>query len=267
MLSTPAQSTQTSLYVIDPLAGLCAIGREFNGYVTMDASSLLQCRDIQLGGQAGASGTGFVTVEGGIMRALESLRVGQAGGGAGRLEMVEALVATEGTYIAPNGVIAGTGKLVVGSLGLIIEGIMSPGINVQYPLASAAAHESTAQTQDGTETLAITGTLTIGPTGRLAIPVTGSSPGQYGSLAVTGGANLGGVLALDFRDGYAPRRGDTFTFLTATGGISGTFASVAINGLPPGFEYKLTTAGGQLKLEALNDGAPLRKVYLPLAAR
>ena len=135
MSSTPAQSTQTTLYVIDPLAGLCAIGREFNGYVTIDEYSLLHCRDIQLGGQAGASGTGFVTVEGGILRALEVLRVGQAGGGAGRLEMVDALVATEGTYIAPNGVIAGTGKLVVGSLGLIIEGIMSPGINVQYPLA------------------------------------------------------------------------------------------------------------------------------------
>jgi hypothetical protein len=118
-----------------------------------------------------------------------------------------------------------------------------------------------------TTCLAISGTLTTGPTGRLAIPLIGSSAGQYGSLVITGTANLDGVLALNFSQGFAPQQGDTFTFLTATEGISGTFDSVAISGLVPGFEYELTVVDGQVTLEALNDGVPLRKVFLPLVVR
>ena len=72
---------------------------------------------------------------------------------------------------------------------------------------------------------------------------------------------------LDFGNGYAPNQGDAFTFLTATGGVTGTFDSVTISGLMPGFEYELSYVGGQLVLEALNDGVPLRRVYLPLVAR
>ncbi len=80
------------------------------------------------------------------------------------------------------------------------------------------------------------------------------------------------MLALDFQRGYAPRRGDTFTFLTAPGGVSGTFDSVEISGLAPGFQYRLTYTNGQLALEALNDGVPIsgppqRVVFLPLLRR
>jgi hypothetical protein len=107
--------------------------------------------------------------------------------------------------------------------------------------------------------------MTMGPTGRLEIPLIG--PGQYGSLAVTGAANLDGVLALNFSQGYAPQQGDTFTVLTATGSVNGTFDSVEINGLVPGFEYDLTIVDGQVVLEALNDGVPLRTIFLPLVRR
>jgi hypothetical protein len=115
--------------------------------------------------------------------------------------------------------------------------------------------------------LAISGTLTTGPTGRLRIPLIGSSAGQYGSLVITGTAQLDGALALDFGNGYAPDQGDRFTFLTATAGVTGTFDSVTISGLLPGFEYELSYVNGQLVLEALNDGVPLRRVYLPLVKR
>jgi hypothetical protein len=104
------------------------------------------------------------------------------------------------------------------------------------------------------------------------MPLIGSDPGQYGRLAVSGAANLDGVLALNFTQGYAPSQGDTFTFLTAKGGVNGTFASVEINGLAPGFAYDLTVSDGQLALAALNDavalpGAPLQEIFLPLVVR
>ena len=252
----------TQLDVVDPAAGLCVIGHTYDGGVSLDDGGLFRCRNIQLG-QAGMSGDGSITVDGGMVRALDVLTVGAVGGGTGLVEMKNnALVATNGTYITPNGVVTGTGTLAVNFLGLQNDGTLAPGINVLYPLAASAV-----QAQDESATLAISGTLTIGPAGRLEIPVAGNGPGQYGSLAVTGAANLNGVLALAFRGGYVPRRGDTFTFLTATGGVSGTFTSVAISGLPPGFQYEITVENGQVTLEALSGNAPAGRMLLPLIAR
>ncbi len=259
----------TQLDVVDPAAGLCVIGQAYDGGVSLDDGGLFRCRNIQLG-QAGLSGDGSLTVDGGMVRALDVLQVGAVGGGTGLVEMKgNALVATNGTYIAPNGVITGTGTLAANFLGLQNDGVLVPGIQVNTPLAALAASQPQAPTPtaSATPTLAISGTLTIGPAGRLEIPVTGNGPGQYGSLAVTGAANLDGVLALAFRGGYVPRRGDTFTFLTATGGVSGTFTSVAISGLPPGFQYELTVENGQVTLEALSGNAPAGRMLLPLIAR
>jgi hypothetical protein len=265
-------SDPTWLDVVDPSAGLCVIGWVHDGGVSLDDGGLFRCRNIQLG-QASASGAGYLTVDGGMVRALEVLTVGQVGGGSGIVEMENnALVATNGTYITPNGVISGTGTLAVGFLGLHNDGTLAPGITVLSPRARAGSFPASTGPQDGAVTLAITGTLTIGPAGRLEIPLTGKSAGRYGSLAVAGAATLDGVLALNFTQGYAPRRADTFTFLTATGGVSGAFDRVEISGLAPGFQYRLTYSNGQLALEALNDGVPTsgppqRMVFLPLLQR
>lgn len=258
----------TQLDVVDPAAGLCAIGREFDGGVSLDDGGLLRCRNIQLGG-VGTSGAGWLTVDGGMVRALEVLQVGQVGGGSGQVDMLNnALVATNGTYIAPNGVISGTGTLAVGFLGLQNDGMLAPGINVLYLLMSTNAAQSQGAAAASVATMAISGTLTIRPTGELAIPLIGDSAGLYGSLAVTGTVILDGALTLDFSHGYAPNQGETFTFLTATETISGTFDSVEISGLMPGFEYELTIVDGQVTLEALNDGVPfMQDIYLPLVLR
>ena len=168
----------TQLDVVDPQAGLCAIGREFDGGVSVDDGGLLRCRNIQLG-RVGTNGSGWLTVDGGMVRVLDVLQVEQVGGGAGQVDMQNnALVATNGTYIAPNGVISGTGTLAVGFLGLQNDGTLAPGINVVYPLASAVSAQSTAEVQDGTATLTISGTLTIGPSGRLEISVIGRNLGS-----------------------------------------------------------------------------------------
>jgi hypothetical protein len=247
----------TQLDVVDPAAGLCVIGHTYDGGVSLDDGGLLRCRNIQLG-QAGLSGNGSITVDGGFVRALDVLTVGAAGGGSGLIEMKNnALVATNGTYISTIGVVTGTGTLAVGFLGLTNDGTLAPGIHVLYPKAPDASLPSHPQKPAGAVTMEVSGTLTMGPTGRLEIPLTGAGPGQYGSLGVTGAANLDGVLELKFSQGVAPKRGDTFTFVTATGGVSGEFASIEISGLAPGFEYDLTIANGQVTLEALNDGAPV----------
>lgn len=250
----------THLEVVDPQAGLCEIGREFDGGVSLDEGGLLRCRTIQLG-RVGTSGAGSLTVDGGMVRALDVLQVGQVGGGAGQVDMQNnALVATTGTYIAPNGVVTGTGTLAVGFLGLQNDGTLAPGINLLYPLIAADMSHATS----AAATMAISGTLTFGPNARLRIPIAGATPGLYGSLAVTGTVALDGMLALDFRQGYVPQPGDAFTLLTAADGLVGTFASVEIGGLFPGFAYELTIVDGQITLEALNDGIPLYEMFLPV---
>jgi len=260
-------SNLTQLDVVHPQAGLCAIGREFEGAVNLDGGGLLRCRNIQLG-RVGTNGKGSLTVDGGMVRALEVLQVGTAGGGAGEIDMQNnALVATDGTYIAPNGIISGTGTLAVNFLGLQNDGTLAPGITVQYAGVPAALNRSKSRTPSNVATMPITGTLTFGPTGRLEIPLTGKNAGQYGSVAVTGGANVDGVLALKFQRGFLPKKGDVFTFLTATGGVTGTFDAVQISGLAPGFNYKLTSVAGQVTLEALNDGLSLGTTFLPFVAR
>lgn len=259
----------TQLDVVDPAARLCVIGHTYDGAVSLDDGGLFRCRNIQLG-QAGMSGDGSILVDGGMVRALDVLRVGAVGGGSGLVEMRNnALVATSGTYIAPNGVITGTGTLAVGFLGLQNDGTLMPGITMLYPSAPAAFPKSTTQVQAAatTPTVAISGTLSVGPGGRLEIPLIGRGSGLYGSLGITGTANLDGLLILSFNQGFAPRQGDTFTFLSATGGANGGFDSVQISGLMPGFEYDLSNQNGQLVLEALNDGVSAQRVFLSLLMR
>ena len=253
----------SSLTVNDPTSGTCLIGREFPGRVVMAGYAGLHCRNVQLG-LAGTGGTGRINLDGGLLSAGEIVRVGQVESGGGQIEMENGatIVAGEGLYIAPNGSVTGSGAIIVGIIGVMNEGTLSPGITILAPpLANALLLP--AQPQDFPATMNITGTLTISPTGRLEIPVVGNAPGEYGSLNVSGAVTLDGVLALQFSQGFAPHQGDTFTFLSATQGISGTFDRVTISGLMPGFEYDLTTPAGQLALEALNDGLPAHMVFLP----
>jgi autotransporter-associated beta strand protein len=75
-------------------------------------------------------------------------------------------------------------------------------------------------------TLTIGGNFTQTANGTLRIEVEGSSAGQYDVLAVGGRANLGGRLQLVRLGNFQLRVGDQIAFLTAGGGVSGTFANV-----------------------------------------
>ena len=54
----------------------------------------------------------------------------------------------------------------------------------------------------------------------------GSPPGQFDLLKVGGAAKLGGTLQLVQLNGFQFAVGNTVTFLTANGGVSGTFGTV-----------------------------------------
>jgi outer membrane autotransporter protein len=72
----------------------------------------------------------------------------------------------------------------------------------------------------------VTGNYTQTPTGALVIQVGGLNLAQHDLLSMGGKANLDGTLRLQQLNGFNFKRGQAVTFLTAKGGVSGTFASV-----------------------------------------
>ena len=76
-------------------------------------------------------------------------------------------------------------------------------------------------------------------TGKLTIELAGTTPGNgFDQLLVNGTATLGGTLDVDLLNGFVPEAGDSFEFLRAFGGISGTFANTLFPTVP-GITWRL----------------------------
>ena len=75
-------------------------------------------------------------------------------------------------------------------------------------------------------TLTINGNYTQNASGTLRIEVAGASAGQYDVLVVNGRANIAGRLQLVRVGNFTLQVGDQITFLTASGGVNGTFSNV-----------------------------------------
>ena len=111
------------------------------------------------------------------------------------------------------------------------------------------------------QTLTVNGDYEQDDGGILDIVAIGTDASSYDRLVVTGNLSLmnGAVLEFDFMNGFAPRLGDTFDFLSF-GTIDPThslFSSIQITGLEPGFEYTIApdpTDPLSFALVALNDG-------------
>jgi autotransporter-associated beta strand protein len=75
-------------------------------------------------------------------------------------------------------------------------------------------------------TLTVNGNYTQNASGTLRIEVAGTAPGQFDLLAVGGHASLAGTLQLIRLGNFQLQVGDKLTFLTAQGGVSGTFSTI-----------------------------------------
>ena len=80
---------------------------------------------------------------------------------------------------------------------------------------------------NATGLLTINGGLTT--SGTISLKLGGTTAiTQYDRVAVTGSATLGGTLSVGVANGFVPASGNTFSVLTTTGPISGTFATTTI---------------------------------------
>jgi autotransporter-associated beta strand protein len=145
------------------------------------------------GGTIEKSGTGALT--------LTTVTTSPVDLRAGSLYFTSGLGATtiaSGAFLGGSGTITGN---------LINRGTLSPGFSPA--------------------TIVVTGNYTQTSTGLFLMEI--ASATSFDQLTVTGTATLAGALQVDLLAGYDPR-GQSFTFLTAAGGVSGTFGTSSVTG-------------------------------------
>ena len=95
-----------------------------------------------------------------------------------------------------------------------------------------------------------------------------SGPTNYDFVSVSGTAVLDGNLGVNFVNGFVPAATDSFTILTAAGGVSGAFTNLAYNFVPvtnyPGGYFQVVTTATSVILT--NFGTPSLSPVLTVAS-
>jgi hypothetical protein len=173
----------------------------------------------------------------------------------GRITNSGQLSVADGTGTIPR--ISGTGTFAQSGGVLDVQGVMSQGsVNIYGgTLQGTGTVGSVVNIAGGTVapgnspgTLTIAGDLNF-TTGTLDIEIGGTAPGTYDVLAITGrGSFLAGLFSFSFIEGFLPHFGDSWTFLTAAGGL------IEIENLATSFFFSHPGGGAQFSFElALND--------------
>ncbi len=281
---TPDPEASARAAALNPDNGNCVIGRTGRGTLNVSNGALVRCRQIAVGSSSGSQGA--LNIDG-IFRSVNARvvadgprtedgvicigRVPLCGATSG-LVRGEVVVGLDGILegrvigIGGGGRLRGSGIAITRDGVVVIDGgSVAPGIvqlgNQQR--ADAASHQ--------VGTLTIQGNLTVSETGVITLHVLGGTADLQDRLVVSGTANLGGQVALNFGNGYAPKQGDQLALIQAAT-VTGAPQAVIIAGLAPGFQFDLDVVGGTLTLVALNDGVPTTQplaqpVFLPLVQR
>lgn len=115
--------------------------------------------------------------------------------------LVNGTIASPTTQITAGGLLGGTGTL---GGNLINNGVVSPG--------------------NSPGTLTLLGNYNQSNSGTLRIEIAGRDPGQYDLLTIGGTASLGGRIQILRRNNFQLQLGDRIPFLSADGGVNGTFS-------------------------------------------
>lgn len=176
------------------------------------AGNYLAGTSIVIGGLSYGGGRALalagITLDTNVVNARGGLAGGDFSGGL-KYDLTGAVVVAGGsggtTVIAPGVINGGLGTFGgnVANSGTLSPGLTSPAVTA--------------------DTLAVAGNFSQDSTGTLVIQL--ASPTVFDQLAVTGTATLAGTVQIDTLNGYDPV-GRSFTFLTAGGGVTGTFSTL-----------------------------------------
>ncbi len=170
----------------------------------LSADSFSNSGAVIVGGNESLNVTGSYTQTGGstdVTGNLNAASYAQSGGGT--------TVEFGGTISAPTFTV--TGGNVQGG-GTIVGNVQNTGGTV------------TPIDLGNPSTLTVNGNYAQGPNGILVIDLGGTGNGQFSVLSITGSAALDGTVEFMAVNGFTPGIGESFTFLLASLGVSGTFA-------------------------------------------
>ncbi|XHR30280.1 MAG: autotransporter domain-containing protein [Chthoniobacteraceae bacterium] len=94
-------------------------------------------------------------------------------------------------------------------------------------IGGSVLNESVVSPGNSPGTLTIAGDYSQASTGSLLIQIASTS--VYDRLVIGGKAYLDGSLVVQYLDGFTLSRGETFSFLSAAGGVSGSFSQVVFS--------------------------------------
>jgi len=195
-----------------------AVGAAFNfagGRIQVKGANLTSSLDATLSGTTSTIDTnGFTAAFSGVFSGTGSLT--KAGLGtltlsgvntyAGATSVDGGVLLVDGSIASPSTTVKAAGTLGgIGTIGgtLINSGVVSPG--------------------NGAGTLTVVGPYTQKGSGSLKIEIGGRLAGEHDLLAVGGAASLDGTLQLVRLNHFQLKLGDKIVFLTAKGGVHGTF--------------------------------------------
>jgi len=94
------------------------------------------------------------------------------------------------------------------------------------------------------------GSVDFGSTSKLIAELEGLLPGSsgYDQLNFSGTAAPAGTLNVELINGFVPNVGNTFTLITAAGGITGAFDAMMLPGLPEYWYWQPTYSASELRL-------------------
>ena len=104
----------------------------------------------------------------------------------------------------------------------------------------------------------IAGNLVLNSSSILNIGLSGTQAGQFDTINISGSATLAGTLSLNLASGFTASVGDSFNFINATGGITGSFTNagpIDVNGYV--FDLATTSNGLGLQVAAVPEPAAL----------
>lgn len=140
-----------------------------------------------------------------------------------------------GGELVINGFKAGTGETFVNGGELVVNGTNAGNVTVSGNgllggsgvIGGSVANSGFVNPGNSPGTLVVVGNYTQGATGTLLMQIASST--VYDKLVVGGRATLGGTLQAQFLNGYTATVGESYTLITAAGGISGTFSTIKTN--------------------------------------
>jgi T5SS/PEP-CTERM-associated repeat protein len=214
------------------LANQLLIAEGGTGTLNITDGGLVQSHGAQVGGLADSVGT--VTISGAGSMWEDSATVGIGGlGGRGTVNVTDG-----GTLRAATVVVGTLGKL-GGDMGSIVATVVNTGGIVRPGDAPGVLHI----TGDYQQTA-----------GTLLFEIDGDQPGQFDQLLVSGHATLsGGLVEIEFMNGFVPNAGDRFDLL-ASAGLDHAGVDLEVMGLAAGVGY--TTAFDATGLELTVAGVP-----------